>query len=783
MKLYLSKILFCLTLVCAAAGANSISGQTFSGGKIEGRVADANGAFVAGAKVFLTDAATKTERTVTTNEAGEFTFAPVRNGDYVLRVEAGGFQTAEQNLTLESDNLTKSVSVKLNVGAVGATVEVQAVPERTTASRTDIALRDLPVTINSVGEREIRERGADELVSALRYTNNVYSRVNFGVYEHFVIRGFSDIIQMTDGVRNEDRRFNTLINNVESVEVLKGPAGALYGGTTIGGVINVNRKKPSLDNNYEIMLGAGGFGTRKAAFASSGKLGTEKLLHRFDFGIFDAETYRNAPVRSILLAPTVYWQITPRDRLNFNYQFNRDRFATDAGIPVINNQIPRVRSDIRYNAPQDRAIATDNNLQIFYNRSFGDRVEARNVVNFRDFRDDYLSAETLQGIAPRTVRRFQFYFDRFRQTVQNQSDVSVKFNTGAVAHKFLAGYDFQRFRQRENRAQGFTGAGAASRIADIDLFDPVETQAARPVIINATRFIRSLVNAFFVQDHVTYKNFKAVGTLRYDDWRRRIRTDNITPANGAVTTGATVVFEAKELTGRFGAVYQFAPQFAVYASFGNSFTPVTQISTNGRILEPERGRQFEIGTRFDLWQRKINLTTAAFQINRENVVIPIGAGNFEQAGEQRSRGFEADLEVAPVERVRILANYGYTDSSFLRFQQLVGGAPRNLAGRVPAFVPKHTASVWGTYDFPNGLGFGAGGRFVGKAFTSFFNDIPLDEYFVADAAVFYRKSRYDFTVNLQNVGNKKNYYVGSVYNTQVYPGKPFDLQAAFRVRF
>lgn len=762
-------------LIC---GANAFA-QISSNGKIEGVVSDEQNAVVAGATVILIEQPNGQTQTTTSDANGGFSFAPVRNGNYLLRVEAAGFQVIERTITLETDNLTKTVAVELKVSGVGATVTVQAVPERTTASRTDIPLKDLPVTLTQIGSREIRERNHDELVSILRYANNVYSRTNFGVYEHFVIRGFSDVVQMTDGVRNEDRRFNSLINNVESVEVLKGPASALYGNTALGGVINVNRKKPTIDRRNEFTIGGGRFGTTRAAFGSSGKITDENLLYRFDFGFLDSETYRDAPVQSFLVAPTIFWRVSNKDRININYQFNRDNFATDAGFPTINNQIPRLPSNRRFNTPQDRAVATDNNLQIYYNHNFSDNIEVRNVINFRDFRDDYLSAETLVGIAPRTVGRRLFYFDRFRQSIQNQIDFSIRFRTGFVRHKVLTGYDFQRFRQRDDSADRFSG-NAASATTSVDIFDPIETSQPRPININNTRFQRNLVNGFFVQDFLELTNkLKTIFTVRYDNFRRRLRNDPRSIKTGEVTTGATTFRQAEAVTGRIGAVYQVLPQFAFYASYGTAFKPLTQVPSDGRNLDPETGDQVEIGQRFEFFRQRLRLTTAAFQINRKNVAIARGGGIFDQAGAQRSRGVEAEIEVAPLERLRILANYGYTDSVYKTF---VSGSV-NLAGRVPEFVPRHTGSVWTTYDLKNGLGFGVGGRALSRAYTSFFNTIPLAGYAVFDAALFYRKPRYDFTVNFNNFTNRKNYFVGSVYNTQVYPGKPIDVQATLRLRF
>jgi len=148
----------------------------------------------------------------------------------------------------------------------------------------------------------------------MRYANNIFSRVHFGVYEHFTVRGFGDVIQMVDGIRQGDRRFNTQIVNVEQVELLKGPASALYGNNALGGSLNVIRKKPRNDLGLEAALSGGTWNNRRGP-GLTGPLLKDKLLARFDYGFVDYEGFRRAPLRQHLASGGVTWQPTSRDSL------------------------------------------------------------------------------------------------------------------------------------------------------------------------------------------------------------------------------------------------------------------------------------------------------------------------------------------------------------------------------------------------------------------------------------------------------------------------------------
>jgi iron complex outermembrane recepter protein len=156
---------------------------------------------------------------------------------------------------------------------------------------------------------------------------------------------------------------------------------------------------------------------------------------------------------------------------------------------------------------------------------------------------------------------------------------------------------------------------------------------------------------------------------------------------------------------------------------------------------------------------------------------------YEQAARQRSRGFEFDLTGQPLRRLQnlqVLVNYGYTDTKFLDYI-----SPSNnfvYTGKEPNFVPRHVGNLWATYQWKNGFGGGVGGRYLNSVFTSNENDIGLGGYATWDATAFYRRERWEFNINFYNALNKERYFVGGIYRTQLYPGKPFNWLMTLRFR-
>lgn len=760
-------IIFLLIHGATCLDAQSATAQA----TLRGTVLDPSGAAVAEAEIKVFDESRREVASTASDRKGVFTL-DLPSGRLRIRVRSTGFVEWIQELDRTA---LGAQEIRLTISPQQGSLTVTEVPERLAASKLTIPLRETPVTVGVITSETIRAQGHQELTSAVRYLSNVHSRTNFGTYEHYTIRGFGDVIQMMDGIRQEDRRFNTQIVNVEQVEILKGPASALYGNSAVGGVLNVIRKKPTYDPLTELTLTGGKWGNRRGALATGGRLGSDKLLHRFDFGFADQEGYRRAPTRQYLVAPVLLWRPTTRDQLNIHYQYNNDRFATDSGLPTLGAAIPEVDYRRRYNPPGDRALTRDHFTQVYYNRPLGERVDIRNVFSFRNFKDDYLSAETIGWVRPSQLNRTFFFFDRERTTTLNQVELTARLNTGAMGHTLLAGYEYQRFAQSDANGQ-LTGAAAAP----IDLFNPIETEpAGRPNAITRIRQIRQNVNAIYVQDQIRLgKRVSIMAGLRYDPWRRRFQTDTRNLTTGDLSPGALTRLSQNATTGRIGFVYYATSFSTFYGSFGRAFTPVLSVPVNGSILDPERGRQWELGNRLDFFGRRHSLNLSAYHLVKNNVTIARGGGVFDQAGEQRSQGVEVDAEGQFGRRWRYKASYGLADAKYIRF--LSGAA--NLAGRVPPFVPRHTASVWTTYEVGRGWSLAAGSRLHTRSFPSFFNTFSLGGYTVYDGAVMYHARRFDYSANLMNLGNKVRYFTGSVYNTQVYPGDAFNAQMTLRIR-
>ena len=118
-------VMFALLAVLSLGSTRVAAQTTVSQGSIQGTITDATGAVVAGAKIIITNKATGQVITQTSTGSGAYNSGGLLPGDYILRVEAKGFRTVEEPITVQT-TVTASGNVKLEVGDVTQVVEVQA---------------------------------------------------------------------------------------------------------------------------------------------------------------------------------------------------------------------------------------------------------------------------------------------------------------------------------------------------------------------------------------------------------------------------------------------------------------------------------------------------------------------------------------------------------------------------------------------------------------------------------------------------------------------------------
>lgn len=158
-----------------------------------------------------------------------------------------------------------------------------------TAQRRSEKLQDVPVSVTAFSEMQIHDAGIKSTADFIGFTPNVSFDQSFTVGNSFVTaRGVQQINNadppvaiVVDGVaQGNQKQLKMDLYDVERIEVLKGPQGALYGRNAIGGAINIITKQPTNDYTGFLELGGGSGSLKDVVGALSGPIVKDKLLFR-----------------------------------------------------------------------------------------------------------------------------------------------------------------------------------------------------------------------------------------------------------------------------------------------------------------------------------------------------------------------------------------------------------------------------------------------------------------------------------------------------------------------
>ena len=304
------------------------------------------------------------------------------------------------------------------------------------------------------------------------------------------------------------------------------------------------------------------------------------------------------------------------------------------------------------------------------------------------------------------------------------------------------------------------------QLIDINLFDPVETATS----VIALPFDAGDADTDVIAPYAIYQ-------VRFHDRFQILagaRVDNIDFEDKA--TGDSI--SDTDVSPMIGLVFQPVEDFSLYVNASESFAP-----PSSRVDEPtpEEGQQVEFGAKLESFDGKLVTSAAIYELERENIPIVDVNGFTQQAGDQRSRGFELEIAAEPLPRFRAFLSYAYTDAELTSFSERVffGSGPMDFfvadrSGNTPAFVPEHIVNLWLSKRFNNGLGVGAGGRYVSSQFIEEDNGFEIDDYVVLDAAVYYNFGDWDLSLTFKNITDEE-YETRGFGATSILPGNEFSV--------
>ncbi|MBW9117910.1 TonB-dependent siderophore receptor [Rhizobium cauense] len=655
-------------------------------------------------------------------------------------------------------------SKNADASAIGP-VKGYVAKETTTGSKTDTPLNEIPQSVSVIGRQELDDRGVvNKVDEALRYTAGV-TAAPYGTdpdTDWFYIRGFNATQTgvFLDGLSLFSYGFGGFQIDpfmLERVEVLKGPASVLYGGSNPGGIVNMVRKRPTDEPYYYTETGINSNGNGFGGFDFSDKVGSsDTMSYRLTGKIAGGDNYSDYShdLRGFLMPQLT---ISPDEATKLTvwaYAGGLDQVHTSNGFfpyegTVVDRPgVGKIRRDFFAGEPDlDTGRYNQEMVGYEFEHEFDGGWKIASNFRYGHLNKYEFGPYPYLWATQTELQRIGFEGDTSADNVAWDNRVENEFDLGGATHEIMAGIDYRYYRI-DNVQSSVFGAGFPPQPynGNLDVLNPNYGQPQPTLGSLYNEIITMNQLGFYTQDQVHFGDGWLL-TLngRYDF----VHTDfdnRLTPANSFTSSEGA-------WSGRAGLAYEFSNGVTPYISAASFFNPLVGLGAQGPLL-PEEGEQFEAGVKYEPTFMDATFTASVFHIKKRNNVVSIAVPPWQdQLGEVKSQGVELEGKVNLNDNWKVLGSFTYNDVEVTK-----NDPNPALVGKTPYIVPDVTASLWLDYTVTTGtlegLSLGAGVRYKGESWADEANTLKVPDAALVDAAIRYTKNDWVASLNVTNVFDK-----------------------------
>lgn len=639
-----------------------------------------------------------------------------------------------------------------------------------------------PVSTSSINSKLIQKETLLSIKEITGLVPNLYmpdygAKVSSPIY----IRGIGSKINSPsvglyiDGVPYfESSSFDFNFSNIESLDVLRGPQGTLYGRNTMGGIINVYTKSPIHNPGTTFKYTGGNHNLYDITATHSIKIKEDMGIsfsgnYNYFGGFFTNEYLHEKADKSDGGQGRIRfdWNITPKWKLKLITSLD---YFDQNGFPYgLYNTETDQTENVNYNRPTTyiRTISTSG-VNVEYS---GKGYKINSQTSFQYLTDNQridqdFTPKDLYAVHKKEIHRM------FSEELNIKSDSKNNY-------QWLFGlFGFHQHIHRDLNVEMPTQGVISNKLYEIPTY-------------GLALFHQSTLN------NIIWDGLSLSAGIRFDyeHANNDYQMNNMKGETNVGKDGFDEKLNFRQVTPKFTLQYTTSNLQNIYASvtrgykaggFNTSFDKKEE-----RTFDPEYSWNYELGTKLNFCNNRFFADIALFYIDWKNqqVFQPIESGRgrkLKNAGKSASKGIEISLSARPVDELILQANYGYTKAYFKKY--LFSEDIDFKDHRLP-LVPDHTLSLHADYTFYkpfkklDEIQLGVTYLGTGKIYWADNNELSQSYYDVLNAQISFKRSDYMLSFWAKNITNKKyNAYVSATASPTAQKSKPFTIGGTLTIR-
>ncbi|MDO4642540.1 MAG: TonB-dependent siderophore receptor [Cardiobacteriaceae bacterium] len=695
-------------------------------------------------------------------------------------------QAATQQETLEAINIQSQGNSSEGSGSY-------TVPVVNVSTGLPLSAQETPQSVSVITDQQIKDRRLNSIEKVLKNTNGVSTRAIDRGRNAFSSRGFDIDKYQVDGMNVNwagawvagESIGDTAI--YDRVEVVRGATGLTTGAGNPSAGVNLVRKHADSHTPHTII--EAGIGQRtdwNATLDHTQPFNSDATVrgriianHQGGKTFVDREKSKDNTLYGVLDA-----DITDTTRLSggISYQQTDKDSAMWGGLPALFDDGSLAHWSRKKNASTNWSYWNSKSRNYFIDgtQKIGDNWDISLKANYRDAEGDselfYFSGNTVNkadglGWSPWPGK---FHTDAKQSNVQLQAN--GKFEAWGQQHELTVGVQHNKHHRTSYSASDNTNVAPASNFFTWDGSYAKPTWGNRSLSQDQTDTETALYAATRLR--VT-DQLSVIAGSRFSNWK----------STGESYTKPFSNKPGNVWTPYGGILYDITPEQTVYASYTDIFKPQERRDVNNNLLDPIRGKSYEMGWKGSFMDGNLNAQASVFQTRQDNLaqktddkVIgsnpPVDA--YRAAKGAKVHGFELETSGKITPEMQISAGYSQWSGKDAEHKALNTTSPRRQL------------KLFATYDmdrFVPGLTVGGGVNWQSRIYTETSNPatngkIPYGEgsYALVNLMARYKiNDHFSAQLNVDNLFDKT--YINQLSFNQYSYGEPRYVSASFRYEF